>query len=70
MNPPNHRLRGGERRRTMADAKVFRMGASLTREDVALALEDFLRIQKRLETEGVAQSETSYFIQALSLIHI
>lgn len=48
----------------MADAKVFRMGASLTLEDVALALEDFLRIQKRLETEGVAQSETSYFIQA------
>ena len=48
----------------MADAKVFRMGASLTLEDVALALEDFLRTQKHLETEGVAQSETSYFIQA------
>lgn len=48
----------------MADAKVFRMGANLTLEDVAAALEDFLRTQKRLETEGVAQSETSYFIQA------
>ena len=48
----------------MADAKVFRMGSGLTLEDVAYALEDFLRTQKRLETEGVAQSETSYFIQA------
>lgn len=48
----------------MADAKVFRMGGSQTLEDVAHALEDFLRTQKRLETEGVAQSETSYFIQA------
>lgn len=48
----------------MADAKVFRMGGSQTLEDVACALEDFLRTQKRLETEGVAQSETSYFIQA------
>ena len=48
----------------MADAKVFRMDGSLTLEDVARALEDFLRTQKRLETEGVSQSETSYFIQA------
>lgn len=48
----------------MADAKVFRMDGSLTLEDVAHALEDFLRTQKRLETEGVSQSETSYFIQA------
>lgn len=48
----------------MADAKVFRLGGKLTLEDVAYALEDFLRTQKRLETEGVAQSETSYFIQA------
>lgn len=48
----------------MADAKVFRMGGSQTLEDVAHALEDFLRTQKHLETEGVAQSETSYFIQA------
>lgn len=48
----------------MADAKVFRMGGSQTLEDVAYALEDFLRTQKHLETEGVAQSETSYFIQA------
>lgn len=48
----------------MADAKVFRMGGNLTLEDVAYALEDFLRTQKRLETEGVSQSETSYFIQA------
>lgn len=48
----------------MADAKVFRMGGNQTLEDVAHALEDFLRTQKRLETEGVAQSETSYFIQA------
>ena len=57
----------------MADAKVFRMDGSQTLEDVAHALEDFLRTQKRLETEGVSQSETSYFIQArqtLSLIHI
>lgn len=48
----------------MADAKVFRMGGNQTLEDVAHALEDFLRTQKHLETEGVAQSETSYFIQA------
>ena len=48
----------------MADAKVFRMGGKLTLEDVAHALEDFLRTQKHLETEGVSQSETSYFIQA------
>ena len=48
----------------MADAKVFRMGSGLTLEDVAYALEDFLRTQKRLETEGVQQSESSYFIQA------
>ena len=48
----------------MADAKVFRMGGSQTLEEVAHALEDFLRTQKHLETEGVAQSETSYFIQA------
>ena len=48
----------------MADAKVFRMAANLTLEDVAYALEDFLRVQKHLETEGVSQSETSYFIQA------
>ena len=42
----------------MADAKVFRMGGSQTLEEVAHALEDFLRGQKHLETEGVAQSET------------
>lgn len=48
----------------MADAKVFRMGGSQTLEEVAHALEDFLRAQKRLETEGVSQSESSYFIQA------
>ncbi len=48
----------------MADAKVFRMGGNQTLEDVAHGLEDFLRTQKRLETEGVAQSESSYFIQA------
>lgn len=48
----------------MADAKVFRLNGDLTLEDVAHALEDYLRTQKRLETEGVSQSETSYFIQA------
>ena len=48
----------------MADAKVFRLGGGLTLEDVAQALEDFLRTQKRMEAEGVRQSETSYFIQA------
>lgn len=48
----------------MADAKVFRLGGRLTLEDVAQALEDFLRTQKRMEVEGVNQSETSYFIQA------
>lgn len=48
----------------MADAKIFRMSGNLTLEDVAYALEDFLRTQKRLETEGVRQSESSYFIQA------
>ena len=39
----------------MADAKVFRMDGSLTLEDVARALEDFLSTQKHLETEGVTQ---------------
>ncbi len=48
----------------MADAKVFQLGRGLTLEDVAHALENYLREQKRLETEGVSQSETSYFIQA------
>lgn len=48
----------------MADAKVYRLDSGLTLEDVAHALEGFLRTQKRLETEGVAQSDTSYFIQA------
>ena len=48
----------------MADAKVFRLDGSLALEDVADVLEDFLREQKHLETEGVSQSETSYFIQA------
>ena len=38
----------------MADAKVFRMGSSQTLEEVAHALEDLLRGQKHLETEGVA----------------
>ena len=36
----------------MADAKVFRMDGSQTLEDVAHALEDFLRTQKRLETDA------------------
>ncbi len=48
----------------MADAKVFRLGPGLGLEDVAHALEGYLREQKRLETEGVSQSEDSYFIQA------
>lgn len=48
----------------MADAKVYRLGPDLSMEDVAYALEDYLRTQKRLETEGVRQSENSYFIQA------
>lgn len=48
----------------MADAKVFRLSGNLTLEDVAHALEDYLQTQKHLETEGVSQSETSYFIQA------
>ena len=48
----------------MAEAKVFPLRGELTLEDVAHALEDFLRTQKRMETEGVAQSEASYFIQA------
>ncbi|MDE7218193.1 MAG: zinc ribbon domain-containing protein [Oscillospiraceae bacterium] len=48
----------------MADAKVFHMGKDLTLEDMAHALEDFLRTHKCMETEGVRQSETSYFIQA------
>ena len=47
----------------MADAKVYRLGA-LTLDDVARELEDFLRFQKNLETEGVAQAENIYFIQA------
>ena len=49
---------------TMADAKVFRLTGGLTLEDVAHALEDYLRRDKRMETEGVSQSESSYFIQA------
>ena len=48
----------------MADAKVFRLSSGLSLEDVAHALEGYLREQKRLETEGVSQSESSYFIQA------
>ena len=48
----------------MADTKVFRLSGNLTLKDVAHALEDYLQTQKHLETEGVSQSETSYFIQA------
>lgn len=47
----------------MADAKVYKLGA-LTLADVARELEDYLRFQKNLETEGVAQAENIYFIQA------
>lgn len=47
----------------MADAKVYRLG-TLTLTDVARELEDYLRFQKNLETEGVAQAENIYFIQA------
>ena len=47
----------------MADAKVYKLGA-LTLDDVARELEDYLRFQKNLETEGVAQAENIYFIQA------
>lgn len=47
----------------MADAKVYKLG-ELTLTDVARELEDYLRFQKNLETEGVAQAENIYFIQA------
>lgn len=47
----------------MADAKVYQLG-TLTLADVARELEDYLRFQKNLETEGVAQAENIYFIQA------
>lgn len=47
----------------MADAKVYKLG-TLTLTDVARELEDYLRFQKNLETEGVAQAENIYFIQA------
>lgn len=47
----------------MADAKVYKLGA-LTLAEVAHELEDYLRLQKNLETEGVAQAENVYFIQA------
>ena len=47
----------------MADAKVYKLGG-LTLDDVARELEDYLRFQKNLETEGVAQAENIYFIQA------
>ena len=47
----------------MTDAKVYKLGA-LTLNDVARELEDYLRFQKNLETEGVAQAENIYFIQA------
>ncbi len=45
----------------MADAKVYRLG-TLTLADVARELEDYLRFQKNMETEGVAQAENIYFI--------
>lgn len=47
----------------MADAKVYKLG-TLTLTDVAHELEDYLRFRKNLETEGVAQAENIYFIQA------
>ena len=47
----------------MADAKVYRLG-TLTLADVARELEDYLLFQKNMETEGVAQAENIYFIQA------
>lgn len=47
----------------MADAKMYKLG-TLTLADVAPELEDYLRFQKNLETEGVAQAENIYFIQA------
>lgn len=47
----------------MADAKVYKLG-TLTLTGVARELEDYLRFQKNLETEGVAQAENIYFIQA------
>ena len=47
----------------MADAKVYKLG-TLTLADVARELEEYLRFQKNLETEGVAQAENIYFIQA------
>ena len=47
----------------MADAKVYKLGA-LTLDDVARELEEYLRFRKNLETEGVAQAENIYFIQA------
>lgn len=48
----------------MADAKVYQLSRDLTLLDVAHALEEFLRDRKRMEAEGVSQSESSYFIQA------
>ena len=47
----------------MADARVYKLG-TLTLNDVARELEGYLRLQKSLETEGVAQAENVYFIQA------
>ena len=47
----------------MADARVYNLG-TLTLNDVARELEGYLRLQKNLETEGVAQAENVYFIQA------
>ena len=48
----------------MADAKVYQLSGELSLLDVARALEEFLRERKHMETEGVSQSESSYFIQA------
>ena len=42
---------------------VYKLG-TLTLNDVARELEGYLRLQKSLETEGVAQAENVYFIQA------
>lgn len=48
----------------MAEAKIFRIGTGTQLEAIGLALERYLREEKQLETQGVSQSDTCYFIQA------
>ncbi len=47
----------------MADSKVFALKAGVNVEDIAHAVEDFLRNEKKLTVEGFA-AHNGYLIQA------